>query len=326
MLTLLNKSLEKWMPLITPISVMIGLAAGGVLSPFTSWVPWIFALMTFAGSLSMNFRDMQRVLVHPLPILVFLFVLHLVMPLFAWGAGHLAFPNDPLTITGIVLVLSIPTGIVSFIWVSIYRGHTALTLSMILIDTLLSPFIVPYTLSVLVGAKVEMDTVGMLTQLVWMVVLPSILGMVLNQLTRGKVKQAWSPTLSPLSKIGLAVVIIINSSVIAPLITEWNMKILYIALICVVVVAAGYLLGWLAGRLLRLDRDMAVCMVFNCGMRNVSVGAVLAISFFPPQVAFPTIVGMLTQQLMASLFGYLFFGRRGATQLPELPRDVGNPS
>lgn len=309
MLATINRQLEKWLPLLTPLSVITGLLASNVFSHFTSWVPWVFAFMTFAGSLSMNLKDLQRVVLHPLPIIVFMISQHLVMPLIAWGAGHLAFGDSPLTITGLLLVLCIPTGIVSFMWVSIYKGHTALTLSMILIDTMLSPFIVPFTLSLLVGAKVQMDPIGMLTQLVWMVVVPSVLGMLLNQLTRGKVKTTVSPKLAPFSKIGLITVIMINSSFIAPYMTVWNLDVLYIALVCVFVVSLGYWFGLAMAKLLRLGRDMTVSMVFNSGMRNNSAGAVLAITFFPPAVALPTIIGMLCQQMLASLFGYLFFGR-----------------
>jgi bile acid:Na+ symporter, BASS family len=321
MLTTINKQLEKWIPLLTPLSVLIGLGASGVFSPFTHWVPWIFAFMTFAGSLSMNVRDLQRVVLHPLPIFVFMFIQHLVMPLLAWGAGHAAFGDSPLTITGLILVLSIPTGIVSFMWVSIYKGNTALTLSMILIDTMLSPFVVPYTLSLLVGAQVQMDTVGMLTQLIWMVVVPSLAGMMLNQFTGGKVKVALSPKLAPFSKIGLVLVIMINSSVIAPYFSTWSMNVFYIAFVCVFIVSLGYWLGLLAARLLRLDRSMTVSMVFNSGMRNNSAGAVLAVTFFPPAVALPTIIGMLCQQLLASLFGYLFFGRQAAKRA-GVPNDA----
>ncbi len=64
----------------------------------------------------------------------------------------------PTSITGLVLGMVIPTGVTSFIWVSIYKGNSALTLAIILIDSLLSPFIVPYSLSLFVGQKVEMDT------------------------------------------------------------------------------------------------------------------------------------------------------------------------
>ena len=40
-------------------------------------------------------------------------------------------------------------------------------------------------------------------------------------------------------------------------------------------------------------------------MRNISAGAVLAVSFFPSQVAVPVVIGMLFQQILAALFGYL---------------------
>lgn len=307
MLQSINRVLEKWMPLVTPTSVAIGLMLSVWLSPFTAAVPWIFAFMTFSGSLGMNFRDLQRVMTHPLPILLFLVVVHAVMPLLAWSMGHLAFPDDPLTITGLILLLAIPTGIVSFMWVTIYKGHTALTLSIILIDTFLSPFLVPYTLSLLIGAKVEMDTWGMLQGLVWMVVVPSLLGMAINQWTKGRAKTEWGPKLAPFSKIGLALVVMINSSVIAPYFKQWDSGILFLGVVCVFVVALGYVIGWGSARLFRMDRGTAVSLMFNCGMRNISAGAVLATSFFPPAVAVPTIIGMLFQQMMASLFGYVFF-------------------
>jgi bile acid:Na+ symporter, BASS family len=313
MLQKINKTMEKWMPLVTPSSVLIGILLSSWLSPYTGWVPWIFAFMTFSGSLSMNFGDLRRVLSHPLPIVVFLIVIHAVMPLLAWLIGYIAFPGDTLTITGLVLLLSIPTGIVSFMWVSIYRGHIALTLSMILIDTMLSPFIVPSTLSLFVGTKVEMDVWGMMEGLTWMIVVPSLIGMALNQWTKGKIKTKVGPTLAPFSKIGLAVVVAINSSAIAGYFTEFSFEILFLALICILVVACGYLIGFGITKLFGWDRDIGVTMTFNCGMRNISAGAVLAITYFPAPVTLPVIIGMCFQQMMASLFSYVLFRNRTNT-------------
>jgi predicted Na+-dependent transporter len=39
-------------------------------------------------------------------------------------------------------------------------------------------------------------------------------------------------------------------------------------------------------------------------MRNISAGAVIAITYFPAAVAVPVVVGMLFQQILASLNGY----------------------
>lgn len=303
----LNRLIDKCFPFLTPCSVLIGVVFSGVLSSYTSWVPWLFAFMTFAGSLGMNINDFRRVLSHPFPIFVFLGVLHVVMPLVAWCAGHIAFPGDPYTITGLILVLVIPTGIASLVWVSIYRGNSALTLTMILIDALLAPFYVPFLMSRLVGAQVAMDAWGMLNGLLWMIVLPSVLGILLNQYTGGKAKVKWSPVLSPFSKISLGIIVAINSSVVAPVITHWDWGIAYMLIVCIVVVAMGYIIGWGVARGMKLPRELVVSMTFNCGMRNISAGAVLAIAYFPPAVAVPAVVGTIFQQLLASVIGSLLF-------------------
>ncbi|CRH79497.1 Uncharacterised protein [Chlamydia trachomatis] len=67
------------------------------------------------------------------------------------------------------------------IWVSIYKGNAILALTIILIDTLLSPFIVPYSISLFGGGSIEMDLGSIVKGLIGMVVLPSMLAMFLNQ-------------------------------------------------------------------------------------------------------------------------------------------------
>lgn len=318
MLLKLNKSLEKWLPLITPASVILGIILTVWLRSFAYLVPWIFGFMTFAGSLSMNFKDLKRVLTQPFPIFVSMITLHVLMPGAAWLMGHLFFPDDIYLRTGLILMVVIPTGVVSFMWVSIYKGNIALTLSVILIDTLLSPFLVPLTMDALIGVQVKMDVFGMMKGLFYMIVLPSLLGMLLNQLTEGKVKEKLGRPLSPFSKIALAITIAINSAVVAPYFTKVDGKLVLTACVIVVMASAGYVVGWLIARWLKWDRAIMVTMVFNSGMRNNSAGAVLAISYFPPPVAMPVIMCMLFQQLIASLFGYLFCKSPEAVRLEPL--------
>ncbi|MFB5267447.1 bile acid:sodium symporter family protein [Paenibacillus enshidis] len=301
----INTVMEKWTPLIAPSSLVLGILLAHWLSPYTGLVPWIFAFMTFSGSLGSSFDDLKRVLARPLPLLVSLLLLHVWMPLVGWAAGSLFFPADIYTITGILLAFTIPTGIISFMWVSMFKGNIAVTLSLILIDTFLSPFIVPYTLKIVVGADVQIDTFGMMAGLLWMVVLPSLLGMLLNHLTKGRIKSSLGPLLAPFSKIGLIAVISINSSVVAPFIMDFDWKLVQIALVILLVAASGYLFGLLAARLCKWDRGIAVAMTFNCGMRNISAGTVLAMTYFAPAVVLPVILGSLFQQILASSYAQL---------------------
>jgi BASS family bile acid:Na+ symporter len=303
MLNRLNKMLEKCMPFLTPIGVLVGLIGAVWLHSLSFLVPWIFAGMTFAGSIGSNFKDLRRVMMLPQPIIANLIILHLAMPLLGWAAGSIFFPGDELTQTGFVLLFVIPTGVVSLVWVTIYGGNIALTLALILLDTLLSPLIVPLSLSLIVGAKVHMEPLDIMGGLLWMVVIPSLIGMTLNQLTKGKIKKAWGPNLAPFSKIGLFVVVSINSSVVAPYLKQFNLKLLEIIIIAFVLAAFGYILGWLVAHWMKWDREVTIALTINSGMRNLSAGAVLAISFFPPPVALPVIAGMLFQQILAALFG-----------------------
>ncbi|MED5099111.1 hypothetical protein CHH55_08705 [Niallia circulans] len=303
MLEKMNAFLGKWMPLLTPISVLIGVLLSDILHHVSFLVPWIFAVMTFIGSLTSNLKSVKYTITHPLSLLLTLAILHILTPLWAFGIGHLFFQNDPYTITGLTLAVVIPTGITSVIWVSLYKGNIALTLAIILLDTLLSPFLVPLSMSLFVGETVQLEVWGMMKGLLGMIVLPSIFGMMVNQFSVEKAKK-WNHTLSPFSKIGLALVVSINSSVVAPYLRNIDKKFLQVALTVFVIALSGYFFAWILGVVTKRSKEETIAMIYSGGMRNISAGAVLAVSFFPPAVAVPVVIGMLFQQILAALYGY----------------------
>jgi bile acid:Na+ symporter, BASS family len=305
MLQRINKQLEKIMPLITPTSVVIGVLISAYIKDFSYLIPWIFAFMTFSGSLGSNFTSLKEAFTRPLPIIIVLSILHIIMPVWAWGIGNIIFDGDIFTITGLILGMAIPTGITSLIWVSIYKGNIPLTLSIILIDTLLSPFLVPFTISLIVGEKIEMDVSSIMTGLLGMIVIPSIVGMTINHLTKGKVKEVWSPRLAPFSKIGIGIVVMLNSAVVAPHLQQISVKLLWIGSVVFFIAITGYLFAFVIGRILKQDKETVVALTFTGGMRNISAGAVIATTYFPPQVAVPVVIGMLFQQVLASFSGFL---------------------
>jgi predicted Na+-dependent transporter len=305
MLKTINEQMDKIMPLITPISVVIGVLLAEHLMDYTFLVPWIFAFITFSGSLGSNFKSLKQAVTHPFPVFIVLIILHMLMPVWAFGLGHLVFHGDAFTITGLVLAVVIPTGVTSMIWVSIYNGNAILALTIILIDTLLSPFIVPYSVSLFGGGSIEMDLGSMVKGLIGMVVLPSMLAMFLNQATKGKIQYTLSPRLAPFSKISVGIVVILNSSKIAPYLTHFDKKLMIMAFLVLFIAASGYAISWMVGAYLRWDKADIITLTFTGGMRNISAGAVLATAYFPAAVAVPVVLGMLFQQMLASFFGYV---------------------
>ncbi len=168
-------------------------------------------------------------------------------------------------------------------------------------NTLLSPILIPLSLAILVGTSVEINTLSLMSSLFWMIVVPSLLGIALNYLPYVKHKDVKS-TFAPFSKVGLLFVIAINSSVAAPVITlEWKLMQITFAVFCLA--SIGYVLGALTGKILKLENEVIISLLFNSGMRNISVGATIAILYFPPQVSVPIVLGTLFQQTLAAVYG-----------------------
>ncbi|MFJ8259399.1 bile acid:sodium symporter family protein [Peribacillus asahii] len=303
MLQNLNHFLEKAMPIITPASVVLGVIFAYYLESYVFLVPWIFAFITFTGSLGSNFKSLKNIATNPMPILVVLGILHVIMPVWAWALGHLVFPGDSLTVTGLVLGVVIPTGVTSLLWVTIYKGNAVLALTIVLIDTLLSPIIVPYSVAFFSGTSVEMDTMTLMKGLIGMVVIPSVIAMLLNQVTKGKSKPILGPKLAPFSKIAIGVCVILNSAKVAPYLSKVDAKLIKMAIMVFLIAFSGYLLSWMIAKFLKWEKEEIISVMYTGGMRNIAAGAVLAVAYFPAAVAVPVILGTLFQQVLASFYG-----------------------
>ena len=267
--------------------VLVGITFPDIFSPINDYTMALFAFMTFANSLGGGFREMADVARRPLPVVVIFAILHVAMPLLALAAGELLFPEARLFTTGLVLEYAIPTGVASLLWVSIGRGNTSMCLSVVLLDTLLAPFVIPLTLRVLLGSVVEMDTASMVGNLMIMVAIPALLAMTLFQMTRGRVAATVKPRLAPFAKLTMLVLVLANATGCAPFLRDITPTL--VKLICAVFALCllGFFLGYQAARLLKADFPTAVTMSLNSGIRNIAAGSVLAIAYFPGDVLFP---------------------------------------
>ena len=283
----LDAFLGKHMAVLIVAFVLVGITFPDIFSPINDYTMALFAFMTFANSLGGGFREMADVARRPLPVVVIFAILHVAMPLLALAAGELLFPEAPLFTTGLVLEYAIPTGVASLLWVSIGRGNTSMCLSVVLLDTLLAPFVIPLTLRVLLGSVVEMDTASMVGNLMIMVAIPALLAMTLFQMTRGRVAATVKPRLAPFAKLTMLVLVLANATGCAPFLRDITPTL--VKLICAVFALCllGFFLGYQAARLLKADFPTAVTMSLNSGIRNIAAGSVLAIAYFPGDVLFP---------------------------------------
>jgi predicted Na+-dependent transporter len=273
--------------------------------------------MTLSGALKLRAGELKLALRRPLPVLLFFAAAHLALPLLGLFFSGLLFPGDPETVSGFVLLLSAPTAVSGFIWVGIFRGDPALTLTLILLDTLAAPFLMPGTVSALLGTAVSVDARGMALSLAFMVLAPTAIGVFLNEASRGKAPALLCPYLNPLAKLFMALVIAANASAVAPRVRLEDPKLLLIALLCLFLLVLGFAAAKLAGFLGRLGRAGGVSLFFGGGLRNISAATTIAIEYFPEAAALPAIMGIVCQQTLAALMGRIFLGKPGAA--PDAP-------
>ena len=138
MLEKFNSFMEKWMAFVTPACLLTGVLFPDIAKHGVPYVTYAFAFMTFIGALKSRFRDVADVFKRPLPLILMLLILHVLGPVAACGLGHLLFPGNMNYITGMVLEFSVPAAVISLMWVSIYNGNSPLSLSLVVIDTILS--------------------------------------------------------------------------------------------------------------------------------------------------------------------------------------------
>ena len=305
MLARFNSFIEKWMAFVTPACLLMGVLFPDIAKHGVPYVPYAFAFMTFIGALKSRFRDVADVFKRPRPLILMLLVLHVLVPVIACGLGHLLFPGNDNYITGMVLEFSVPTAVISLMWVSIYNGNSPLSLSLVVIDTILAPFLIPTALKLLIGSSVKMDTMGMMKELVFMIALPAVLAMCLNEFSQGRVMKTWPAKLAPFSKMCLIFVVTSNSSKVSPYMKHLNAERLEVAAVILLLAAGGYAIGWGIAVLTGQNKESVVSMIYGSGMRNISAGAVIAGAYFPSEVLFPVMIGTLFQQILAAFYGSL---------------------
>ena len=304
------KQLGSWianhMVVIVPLCLLAGVLIPRSLEPLKPAIPTLFAFVTFQNALQINPRGLRDTLMRPLPLVVTLGLLMVIAPIVACALGTVFFGDSPDTVVGLVLEYCVPVGATTIMWAGVYGGDVALALAVMLISTVISPVSIPLTLRLLVGAIVEVDTLGMLGDMLYMVGVPAVVGVAVNGLSKGGWAMEAHDVLAPASRILVPLIIATNATGISEYVLHLTPRLLAITAFVGIFTVASVGCGIGLARLLRQPRGVELTMAFDCGIRNISAGAVLAYEYLPAESLFPVMIGTLFQQFLAALVGRAF--------------------
>ena len=305
--TKLNDWLSKKMSVVVLSGLFLGFFVNITDSPFLrEIVVLLFAYMTFVTALTTSFKEFTTVLKRPWVPLWVLILVHFITPLTAWAVGMIFYPNDSDIRIGYLIGASIPIGVTSIIWTSLIKGNLGIAFVAVTLDTFIVPAVLPLFFHIVIGQTINIDYGKMVIDLMFMVTVPSMIGMLLHDWTKGKVANFAKSIGGATSKIALFLVILINSAVVMPQI-NWDISIVKTLLVTLFVVSSSFFVGYLGSFTLK-DRtpSMILTMIYNVGIRNNACGLVIALTYFPPRVAVPMTLSILYQQPIATIVSQLY--------------------
>jgi BASS family bile acid:Na+ symporter len=239
---------------------------------FTALIVPLIQLIMFAMGTEMSLKDFEGVIRMPKAVLIGLAFHFTIMPLVGVSLAS-SFGFEPEIAAGIILIGCVPSGVTSNVLALIAKANVPLSITMSTISTLAAPIMTPFLMKMLAGQYIEIDFWAMMFSVVKMIIVPIILGLLVNKVIHNGIK--WLKTIMPMiAMFGvLMMLVVIVSSGRDALLTIGPL--LFIA--SVIHHSTGYALGYWSSRLLGLDKKTSRTISLEIGMQNGGLASGIAI-------------------------------------------------
>ena len=296
--------ISDYMGVLVLAAALLALAIPSVIQQVpTKVINYLLGVVMFGMGLTLNLKDFKIVFSRPKDVIVGCLAQFTIMPLLAWGLSSL-FALDEALALGVVLVGCCPGGTASNVITYLAKGDLALSVGMTGVSTLLAPLLTPLLTWALAGKSVDVDVAGMLLSILWVVILPIVVGLTVKGLWPKFTEKAtaYLPAVSTLA-ITLIVAIVIGANA---------NKLMAGGLIIVVVIVlhniCGLGLGYLIGRLLGLSEPKKRAISIEVGMQNSGLASSLATIHFAayPMATIPGAIFSVWHNISGAMVARLY--------------------
>lgn len=275
---------------------------------------FILAGMIFGVSLKLTGADFKRVLRQPRAPLAGLVAQFLLLPA-ATCLATAVFRVPPELALGMILVASCPGGSFSNVMTWLGKASVPVSITMTAVSSLAAIVMTPFNFS-LYGylnphtrdllRDISLDPLGLLTLIALVLVLPMLVGMTVGKRHPRLAERADKPmrVITLLVFLLFVVVAFANNA-------ESFMRFAGQVLLLVAVHnACALLLGYGAGRLMRLPQDERRAVTLEVGIQNTALGLSIIFTFFPQAGGMMLIAGFWSfWHLLAGLSLALYWSR-----------------
>lgn len=318
------KSLETLSAFISKYMAIfvIAIAAIALFEPWTfKWaapkVTILLGVVMFGMGMTLRIRDFKLVFQRPRDVFIGALAQFTIMPALAWLLAK-GFGLPPELAAGVILVGTCPGGTSSNVMTYLARGDVALSVSMTMTTTILAPIVTPLLTWWLAGEWVEISLSAMMLSIVQVVILPIVLGIIINTFFEATVQKV--VTLLPLISV-TAIVLIVGGVV-----SVSSQRIMETGLLIMLVVMChnllGYGIGFLLAKLLHMNMVKAKAISIEVGMQNSGLATSLAMLHFGATAAIPGAIFSVWHNISGSLAANYLASRMNKEEVTAEPAEA----
>ena len=292
------------MGILVLVAALLALAFPDVLKEIRPTViNYLLGVVMFGMGLTLNLQDFKIVFSRPKDILIGCLSQFTIMPLLAWSLARI-FSLDEALALGVVLVGCCPGGTASNVITYLAKGDLALSVGMTGVSTLLAPFLTPLLTWALAGKSINVDVASMFLSILWVVILPIIMGLIVKGLWPKFTEKA-TDYLPAFSSIAIALIVAIIIGANADKLIAGGF---IIVLVVILHNIFGLSLGYLIGRTLRLSEPKKRAISIEVGMQNSGLASSLATIHFAayPLATIPGAIFSVWHNLSGAAVAYLY--------------------
>lgn len=296
--------ISEYMGLLVLAAAFLALAFPSILQQIRpTTIRYLLGVVMFGMGLTLNLQDFKIVFSRPKDVIIGSLAQFTVMPLLAWALARL-FQLDEALALGVVLVGCSPGGTASNVITYLAKGDLALSVGMTGVSTLLAPFLTPLLTWLLAGKSVNVDVVSMFMSILWVVIMPIVVGLIVKWLWPKFTEKA-TDYLPAFSSVAIAFIVAIIIAANADKLLAGGLLIVLVVMLHNIF---GLGLGYLIGRLLGLSEQKKRAISIEVGMQNSGLASSLATIHFAvyPLATIPGAIFSVWHNLSGAAVAYLY--------------------
>lgn len=293
----INKLMAGWLILLAIIALLMP----GPFKVLAPGVNYMLGGVIFIMMLTAEATTLGRVFSRPKALILGFVIKWATVPLAAYIAANVVYAHHPQLAAGTIVDGSTPAGVSSNLFTYIGHGMVELAVSLTFIHTLLAPVLTPAFTQAMASKFVHVSFWPLFKQMLEIVVLPVVAGLAIRYGVRPERTKKAEPVLPMISALLLYAIVLGLFSKAASAVREHLSLMPVIIGTTSVLIIVNLIVAYVIARLAKCGEATSRTIMFDTGIYNSGLGAVIAAANFGPFAALPALLNAIMNLIIGAL-------------------------